>query len=134
VGAPSPGTPIFGTEFQRAEDLSSSSTNSTTPVQKLELVTSNLPNGLYRLEWGYVWARSSATNDFFGRIRQGASTVLTTHRQEAKEAGTDNSVHAHSTIYLNTAGVQSFYIDYWGESGGATSYIQEARLTLWRVE
>ncbi len=133
IGAPPPGTPVFGTEYDHEEDPTLSQTNSTSPIQKLELTTANLPAGAYRLEWSYVWSRSSATNDFFGRIRQGASTVLTTHRQEAKEAGTDNLVHASSALYLSLSGVQSFFIDYWGESAGATSYIQEAQLTIWRV-
>jgi hypothetical protein len=116
-----------------AESLSESSTNSTNPIRKLRLSISDLPSGTYRIGWYYEWSNSSQSSDFRARVQLDDTTDLMYHSQEAQQSGTTQSQPACGFSYQElTEGDHNIDLDYWVE-GNNTSYIQRARLEIWRV-
>jgi hypothetical protein len=109
-----------------------SQTNSSTPIRKLRMSITDLPEGSYRIGWYYEWAQSSQSTDFRARVQLDDTTDLMYHSQEVKDSGTDQSVPVCGFAYVDlTEGDHVVDLDYWAE--GNTSYIQNARLEIWRV-
>lgn len=130
-GVPGP-VSIFGSEYNYAEDLTLSSTNSNSPVNKLTLNVTALPAGTYRLNWGYFWAGSSTGQDFRGQVTLDGIQIMF-HSQEPKDSGIDQNMPASNFISnLSLSGNHIFTIDFW-EEGSSTAFISDARLELWRV-
>ena len=127
------GVIVFGSEYQTNEDSTEDSTTSSTYVNKVTITTTSLPAGDYRIGWYYNWRRSNTNKDFETRVRIDNTTDIGNHRQEAKDAGSDqiyvSSGHKRVTF---TAGIHTIDIDYRSANGG-TSFISNARLELWRV-
>ncbi len=83
--------PVFGTEYDSAESLGTSSTTSTAWQTKLTLTTGTLPAGTYMVNWTYEWAGSSASADVDIQVEVDNTTVIMDQRQEPKDPGTDQS-------------------------------------------
>jgi hypothetical protein len=125
---------VFGSEYNLAESLTQSSTNSTGFITKLTLNVASLPAGTYRLNWFYNWALNGTGDDFEGNIVQDGSILLYEHKQEPKDAGTDQRHPAGGFIpNLSLSGNHIFEIEYRTDDGNITAFISDARLELWRV-
>jgi len=122
--------PVFGTELNFVEDLTVSSTNSTSPILKMSLPV-NVVAGKYYVEWGYSWRRSSNTNSFLAEILLDGAGVMF-HKQEGKDTSNEHPAAGHMVLDL-TAGPHTFTLNFWGETAGATSFIDVTRITMWRV-
>lgn len=115
-----------------AESLSQSSTSSTSPVRKLRMTATISEEGRYRIGWYYEWASSSQSYDFRARVQLNDTDDLMYHSQEVQDSGTDQNIPVCGYAYVNlTAGDHNIDLDYWNER--YTSYIQRARLEIWRV-
>lgn len=124
---------VFGTERSYAESEGLSTTTSTSFVLKLNLTTSSLVGGTYRIEWQYAWYHTSTSNDFGARVQIDNTTTIHNHVEEPQDGGTDQrrSSSGFKEIALG-AGVHSIDLDYLS-GAGATAGIDQARLSIWRV-
>lgn len=126
-------TPIFGAGFQESSSLGLSSTNSTTYQNKVTLTTGSLDAGTYRIGWSYAWSFSSTGDDFRGRVLMDGVTIMS-HSQEPKDPGTDQVHRVSGFEYFPlSAGVHTFNLQYASSDAADTSWIQRARLEIWRV-
>lgn len=128
------GAGIFGSQAQNAENSSTATTTAGSFQQYMKFTTTSLPAGTYRISWTYVWALSSASQYFNGRVQLDDSNTLVTHLQEPKDASLSNR-HIHSGFAYATfgsAGTHDIDIDYYS-SGGATAQITLGRIEIWRV-
>ena len=125
--------PVFGTEYDSAESLGTSSTTSTAWQTKLTLTTGTLPAGTYMVNWTYEWAGSSASADVDIQVEVDNTTVIMDQRQEPKDPGTDQSNPKGGQVPITlTNATHTIDIDYRGENGN-TAYIKSARLQIWRL-
>lgn len=138
VGPQGPQGPIgpastFGSEYNLSESLTQSSTNSTTFQNKVTLNLTSLPPGTYRLNWGYFWALNGTGDDFEAEIRVDGIEFMS-HRQEPKDAGTDQN-HAASGFIPNLSlnGNHTITLNYRTDDGAVTAFIEDARLEIWRI-
>lgn len=121
--------PVYGTEFQYAENLSPSTTSSTAYVTKVTLTTTDLPAGLYRIGFTWAWNHASISNDALFRTRlNGADLGLPTNIEPK-----DSSTYYPETrfFYRNLNGVNTLELQYGNE--GSSTTIQDAVIELWRV-
>jgi hypothetical protein len=124
---------VFGSEYTEAEDLSESSTTSSTPQLKVRLTTGNIPAGRYRLGYSYGWRHSSTGSDFDAQIVEDLSTQIFEHRQEPKDSGGDQRHRVGGFINRTlSAGIHTFDLN-WSENNGSTAHIRDARLEFWRL-
>ena len=126
-----PTLPVYGTEYHYVEDLSSTSSTSTTPQNKLTMTTSNLPSGTYRVTVGWLWSHTSASNDARFDITLGGTPQGTrsTMQMEAKDT---NSIYPQVRVFRFTlSGVNTIILRYWNEASSTT--ISDASIELIRV-
>lgn len=124
----------FGSEYNLAESLGQSQNGTTTFVTKLTLTLTSLPAGTYRLNWFYNWTLNGTGDDFEANIVQDGTTNLYEHRQEPKDAGTDQRHPATGFIpNLSLSGNHTFEIEYRTDDVGITAFISDARLEIWRI-
>jgi len=133
------GTNLIG--FHRREQYTSdeaeSSTTSATPQQKLNLTTPSIEAGTYRIEWYYEFSSDDENNGVGVQAQIDNTTTIATAIEAIKKkytAFTPPAYYMRSGFYEGalTAGIHTVDLDYWN-TGGSTSYIRRARLSIWRV-
>ena len=123
---------VFGSQFQKAESLSESTTTSTAYIQKLRLTTPSLPAGDYYVGWSSDVGTTPKNKKVGARIQENDTTNLS-ELDMKWDANTDAdsygpfSGHAIRTL----SGVNTFDLDFVAPE--ATAKIRNARITLWRV-
>ncbi len=127
------GGSVFGSEFTSAESLGSSSTTSTTYVQKLRLTTASLPAGDYFIQWSYQISTDKSSIAVGAKIEHDDTTVLMETNRQMPTLGQFDVQGGFAKVTLSAA-VHTFDLDFKTESGaGAGANVKDARLTLWRV-
>lgn len=133
--------PIFGTEFQVAEDATVSTTTSTTFQNKLTLTTTSVPAGTYRVAFHYGWNHDATSNDFEAQYVEDTVAIGEIHKQEPQDSGgtfgttgTSQRYVASKVFYRTlTAGVHTYDLEFRTDSGGTESSIWDAIIEFWRV-
>jgi hypothetical protein len=121
---------VYGTEFQYSQDLTMTSTTSTSPQTKVTLNTPNLPSGTYKIIANWRGRHSSTRNDMkFDIALDGTSLGTQTIAIEPQDV---NSVYPMTHIsYHSLAGTHEILLRYWSES--RTTYISDATVEFIRV-
>ncbi len=128
---------IFGTEYQSAESLGRSTTSSTAFQFKLNLNAAGLPAGDYIILWTAAIGNNDEERGVTIRVQLDDTTDLINVRPHAGEAASQEWSYCpggHAIVTLS--GTHNFDIDFAaisGESGVGVAFIEDARLTLWRV-
>ena len=124
--------PIFGSQFSSAADESETNTNSTSPVTKVTLSVTGIPEGNYRIGWYYEWRRNSTSNRYRATVVIDGTTTIMEHDQEPQDV---NNFHTNSGFYIGSlsSGNHTIVLGHYGNSTGSTSYTRGARLEIWRV-
>lgn len=122
---------FFGTNLQWVEDLTSSSTTSSSWQQKLRLTTTDLPLGDYILLYAAVIEGSLASTYVGVQLEQDDTTVLA--EAEVAPGPSSSLVFSGHVVRASFSGIHTFDIDWQRASGGGQAYISGARLTLWRI-
>jgi len=129
---------IFGTEYQTAASLGRSTTTSTAFQEKLKLTTSSLVAGDYIILWSADIGNNDEERGVGIRVHQDDTTELLNVRPHAgREVKQEWSHNPGGHAIVTLAGVHDFDIDFQaveGESGVGVAFIEDARLTLWRVD
>lgn len=132
----------FGKWFSYADDPGVSTTTSTSFRDKVVLITPYLPEGLYRVAFGYGWSCNSTSRDFESRLLEDGQQLGQLHRQEPKDAsgsfgstGTDQRhVGGLRAFYRELSeGVHSYELQYRTVSNGVISSIWDALIEFWRI-
>lgn len=124
---------VYGTQYQLASDLTSTSTTSTTPVAKLTMTTTDLPNGTYKITVHWMWSRNSAANSArfditIGGVAQGTRPTIEV------EAGDTTDIRPETRIfYRELNGINTIVFNHWAESNGNTTTTSDATIELIRV-
>jgi len=121
----------FGAELQYAQDNTQSSTTSSTFQLKVRLTTTDLPLGDYILLWSSIIEGSLASTFVDSQLQQDDTTVLA----DISVAPGPSSSVVFSGHYVLPAfsGIHTFDIEWRRASGGGQAYIEQARITLWRI-
>ena len=125
---------IYGNEYQLAQDLSLSSTTSTSPQAKVTMTTSDLPSGTYKIVAHWMWNRNSTANSARFDITLNGATQGTTGTMEM-EAGDVTDWRPETRIfYWLLSGTNTITFRYWGESVGNSTSVSDATIELIRVK
>jgi len=122
----------FGSWYGWATSDSTSSTNSTSYVNKLIYTTPTVPAGDYRIGWQFEWRRNSTGNDFKARVQIDDTTTLMEMNEESKDPNSWHHVGGFSISSLSNA-IHHIDIDFSGETTSNRSYIRRARIEFWRI-
>jgi hypothetical protein len=123
----------YGTQYQLASDLTTTSTTATTPQPKVTMTTTNLPAGTYKIVAHWMWSRNSAANSArfnitIGGVAQGTRTTM------EMEAGDTTDIRPETRIFYKAlSGVNTIILNYWGESAANSTSISDATIELIRV-
>jgi len=128
-----PSGAIFGSEYGYDSSAPEFSTSSSGFVQAFTTTTASLPAGDYRINWYYNWRQSNSQDDFLCRLQIDNSTTIHEHRQEPKDASSDQRHVVCGFINTTlTSGTHTIDIDIAAPIGN-TSYIRNMRIEWWRV-
>lgn len=138
VSIPSP-TPIFGSEPQIFRNQVQASTTSNTFVDYMNVNTTSLAGGTYRIGVSYVWRQSSARDKFSARVLLDGTPVIFDpngsgeHQQEPKDPQADQRHPAAGfDWFVLTAGVHTIQLQF-REQDGNTAFLFNAQIELWRI-
>ena len=121
---------IFGSEFQQTSSESTSSTTSTSYVQKLLMTTPSLSAGTYRVGWSAEVSNSSTSGCTKVHTKIGSTTI----GESMVENEDSRDWQPRSGFYHGTlSGVNNIYIEFAGAYVSCTANIRRARLEIWRV-
>jgi len=132
--------PVFGTQFQVAQDVAVSTTTATAFTNKVTMNLVALPAGTYRVGVAYGWNHDAQGNDFEARVQLDAADIGEIHKQEPKDSagafgatGTSQRHLASRTHYLVLDGDHTITLDFRTDVAGTESSIWDATIELWRV-
>jgi hypothetical protein len=116
--------------YQDAEDLSTSTTTSVTYQEKLNLQTSSLDAGKYRIGWSFEYLNSGSNDSGEYRVQVDDTTTLFEVDPEHASQNHWRPASGFATITLS-AGVHDIDFDF-RDIDGSTS-VRRARLEIWKV-
>ena len=124
---------LFGSWYGYTIEDAQSSTSSTAWQQKARFTANGLPAGTYRVSWFYEWGYSNLTRDFQCQVQVDDTTTLASHREEAKDSGTDQQRPGSGFGFVTlTAGNHYVDVDYRASNAGDTARIRNTRIEFWR--
>lgn len=121
---------LYGTEFQFVEDLTDSTTSSTSPQTKLTLTTNDLPSGRYKISVNWGWTHTSASNSAIFDVQLNGTTMNGISQEEPKD--TTNRKYEHRVFYHVLSGINDITLRYWNENSSTTIF--DTNIELIRVE
>lgn len=124
------GSGVYGSNYQLASDLTSTTTSATTPQPKVTLTTPSLPLGTYRILAHWLWSHNVTYSDMRANITvNGTAQGTQTISIELSDAAT---VHDGTRIhYVSLSGINTIVLNYWNEAGSTT--MSDATIELIRV-
>jgi len=126
---------VFSRNFKYINDLTLSSTNDTTFLNKISLSEVFIP-GRYRLSWFYTWRLNSTKRFFKARVRLNDTTDVLEHVEEPTDsnAGIRNNANGFAYIDITEEGLNTFTFDFCSSNKDAQAYVYGISLEIWRVE
>ena len=128
---------LFAQNFQTAESLAKSDTNSSSYQQKLRItLPATLPAGTYRLEWSACFDQDSDSDLTYIRVQVDDTTTLievaATTLWERSGYDLRHPIEGYADVVL-TAGSHYFDLDWRTSDTGETASIADARFAVWRL-
>jgi len=125
-------TSVSGTYYAYAKSDGSSSTNSTSFVNKVSLTTSTVASGTYKIGWYSEMQRNSQANDFRYRVYLDGTTELCNINHEHSDQSNWFPLSGFDILTL-ASGSHTVAVQFCGETTGNTSYIRRARVDITRI-
>jgi len=125
---------VYGSEYQLAQNLTSTSTTSTTPIAKVTMTTTSLPSGTYKIMVSWRWSKNTTANSArfnltVGGVSQGTRPTL------EMEAGDTTDIRTEYMVFYKTlTGVNTIVFNYWTENSGNANVTSDASIELIRVQ
>jgi hypothetical protein len=123
-------TNVFGTHYHYDEDDAESSTGSNEFQDKLEIDTSSLPSGTYRIAYSCEVQGSNSSGSVCVQVKAN-STIIADPRVEIED-NRDWAPYA-GFKHMSLSGINAVTLKYKRDYTGHTAKIRYARLELWRV-
>jgi hypothetical protein len=122
----------FGMRFTQAQDLTETSTTSTTTYStKVTLSAASLPSGNYILTYACVHRTAAANRETDIRIADGGTALFDLRSSILRTQG---SFPVSGFIYLSgVSGSKTYTLQFRVGGTATTSFVKDARLALWRV-
>ena len=121
----------YGQEFQYAADLSETTSTSQTPLIKVSLTTTDLPQGIYQIIGAWLASHSSTASDMrFDMTLDGSMMGVRHIQREPKDI--DNVYSYYKVYYEQISGVHTIALRFWNENNSTT--ISDATIQLMRVK
>ena len=130
---PIPGTNVFGTYYSQTGSYEEQVTVSTDYVPVVQLNSSNIPQGVYKLTWRFNWTTSSSTENFIAQIVMDNVTVIRTYTQKTTQAFGENVVYDFDILSL-TSGLHSYTLQFNTSSTSAEVRMKNIKMDFMRVE
>jgi hypothetical protein len=124
---------VYGSNYQQVQDLTSTSTNATTPgTTKLTMNTTSLPSGRYKITMSWIWSRTGNNNTAsfdltISGVTQDTNTII------MHATNTADWYPATKIYYVTLSGSNTILFRYWGSSSGNNTYVSDATMELIRV-
>jgi hypothetical protein len=124
---------VYGSEYQLASDLTSTSTTSLSPVIKVTMTTTSLPAGTYKIVVHWVWSRNTTSTSArfdvtIGGIAQGTRPTM------EMESGDVTDIRPETRIFYKAlSGVNTIEFRHWAENVGNSTVTSDATIELIRV-
>ena len=123
---------VFGTQAYYEEELSETSTTSTTVwLNKVTLTTPTLPLGDYIIFWQFIWRASNASRVLDVRVQRAAVDIIAWKPFTGNLA--DRQLISGFRRQTSISGSQTFELDFKVGGAGTTVYMSEASLLAWRI-
>jgi hypothetical protein len=123
---------IFGTQAYYSEALAETSTTSTTTfLNKVTLVTPTLPLGDYVIFWQFIWRALNANRNLDVRVQRGGVNVIGWTPFTANVA--DRQLLSGFRRITAISGVQTFTLDFKVSGTATTVYMSQANMLAWRI-
>jgi hypothetical protein len=123
---------VFGTQIYYAEAIAETSTSSTTTfLNKITLVTPSLPLGNYLCQFQFIWRAGNANRTLDVRVQRGGVNIQAWNPFTANLA--DRQLLSGFVKIDNISGVQTFTLDFKVFGTATTVYMQLAKLFVWRI-
>ena len=124
--------PFYGENRIIVKDDSESITSSITAINKIELITPDLPLSDYEIHWSCELANTSNNDETLARVTINAiERASDSHDGRAVDRYTS---HSGVLDLINVSGVQTIRLDYEVGGSGGNAKIRRARLELRRVK
>lgn len=127
---------IFGSNVSTAsKQVLESTTNTSGSIYLSMPITITASNaGIYMLQFNYYWGYSAGGRDYIGEIRLNGSPLGEIHRQEPKDAGTDQRYVVSGLRTPNLGvGVHLFEFFYQPQTNGDTARTYQCELSSFRM-
>jgi hypothetical protein len=123
---------VFGTQlyFQAAEP-ETSTTSTTTFLNKITLSTPSLPLGNYICQFQFIWRSSNASRSLDVRVQRAGANIQAWQPFTANLA--DRQLLSGFVKVDAISGAQTFTLDFKVSGTATTVFMKEARLFVWRV-
>lgn len=123
---------IFGTQVKYVESLNTTTTTSTSYIQKLLLTTDFIPSGIYRIDFYYIFTIDN--NNKKMNVRVLVNNVDTIHEttESIHESGLEESRHGFAHVPLNL-GVNTVSLDFRLADTSSQISLSNAKMSMWRI-
>lgn len=117
-------------EFEYVQSVSETTSNSTTPVQKLQLQTSNLPEGTYLVSWTLSWKTNRTNQNFTYNISVNSDVI---HESVVRPVLVDMPSDAAGMRAIELLGNNTIEMTFNVSSTNTQATVSNSIITLWRV-
>jgi hypothetical protein len=125
---------VYGTEFQYAQDLTTTTTTVTTPTytSKLTLTTPTIPAGTYRITGSFGMTKAATNSDLLNRIQVDGTNLGNIYNVELSDTLTWDYGTRVMFITFATATTHTITLQF-SQEGGGTLSMRDSSLELIRV-
>ena len=133
------GSQYYSDETLAEADTTDTSAGSNTSNPRVDITTSSIPSGTYRIGWSLEWKASSQDHQWNGRVRvddggAGATNIMEMASEPAKENKDEwRAIGGFGNQTFGSSGAHTVEMDWWTENSAGTAYIRKARIEFWRV-
>ena len=125
------GSSIFGSEFKYVSDETTTLNTTNNFVTKLTLNTGNIPSGVYRIGWYYIWREEEKTS-IECEIRVNGE-VIHSHIEEPHERKELQKIPVSGYCIKNLTSTTHTVILRFRSIDAGDSYISNSRIEFWRI-
>ena len=123
---------VFGTQIYYLDAVAETSTTSTTTfLNKISLVTPSLPLGDYLCQFQFIWRSLNANRTLDVRVQRNAANIAAWTPFTGNVA--DRQLLSGFIRDTSISGVQTYTLDFKVSGTGTTVYMSQAKLFVWRV-
>jgi hypothetical protein len=123
---------VFGTQVYYGENNAETSTSSTTTfLNKITLSTPSLPLGNYLCQFQFIWRAANANRTLDVRVQRAGANIQAWNPFTSNLA--DRQLLSGFVRILSISGPQTFTLDFKVSGTATTVYMQIAKLFVWRI-